>query len=129
MKLHIKFAFVICCAAIISLLSATADTIPVQVGAGGFKFSPQDVTIHVGDTVQWTWAASGHTSTSGTVGNPDGLWDSGFLNSGAVFSFTFNAAGTFPYFCTAHGACCGMVGSVTVTDPIMLQQTPWTEQK
>ena len=56
MKHHIKFAFVVCCAATISLLSSRADTIPVQVGAGGLKFTPANVTIHVGDTIQWTWA-------------------------------------------------------------------------
>jgi len=116
MKHHIKFAFVVCCAAIISLLSSRADTIQVQVGANGLKFTPQDVTIHVGDTVQWTWAASDHSSTSGTPGHPDGLWDSGIQNSGFVFSQTFTTTGTFPYFCTVHGLCCGMVGSVTVTE-------------
>ena len=116
MKLHTKFAFIVCCAATFSLLSSRAATIQVQVGAGGLKFTPQDVTIHVGDTVQWTWVVSGHSSTSGTPGNPDGLWDSGILNQGATFSHTFTSAGSFPYFCTPHGLCCGMIGSVTVTE-------------
>ena len=26
----------------------------------------------------------------------------------------FNTAGSFPYCCTVHGACCGMVGTVVV---------------
>jgi hypothetical protein len=86
----------------------------VSVGDGGFKFDLATVTIHIGDTVQWNWSASGHTSTSGTSGQPSGFWDSGFLNTGGTFSHLFNAAGSFPYFCTAHGACCGMVGTVTV---------------
>ena len=77
MKLHTKFAFLVCCAATISLLSSRADTIQVQVGAGGAKFTPQSVTINVGDTVEWTWAGNNHSTTSGTPGNPDGLWDSG----------------------------------------------------
>ena len=115
MKRHIKFAFVVCCTAIISLLSSSADTIQVQVGAGGLRFTPQNVTIQVGDTVEWIWAANGHSSTSGTPGNPDGLWDSGLHNSGFVFSHTFTTEGTFSYYCTPHGGCCGMVGSVTVT--------------
>lgn len=114
MKNHIKFAFVFCATAFLLLLSSRAATVQVQVAAGGLKFTPQNVTIQVGDTVQWTWAASGHSSTSGTPGNPDGIWDSGVQNSGFVFSQTFSTAGTFSYFCTPHGACCGMVGSVTV---------------
>lgn len=116
MKLYTKFAFIVCCAATFSLLSSRAATIQVQVGAGGLKFTPQDVTIHVGDTVQWTWVVSGHSSTSGTPENPDGKWDSGILNAGATFSFTFTTVGSFPYFCSPHGTCCGMIGSVTVTE-------------
>lgn len=114
MRLYIKFAFVVCCAATISLPSSRADTIQVQVGAGGLKFTPQNVTINVGDTVEWIWAASGHSSTSGTPGNPDGLWDSGVQNIGFLFSRTFTTPGTFAYFCSPHGSCCGMIGSVTV---------------
>ena len=31
-----------------------------------------------------------------------------------MFTHTFNTAGSFAYYCTPHGACCGMVGTVTV---------------
>jgi plastocyanin len=92
----------------------SAATVTVTVGNGGFFFSPSSVTINTGDTVQWTWSASGHSSTSGSPGMPNGLWDSGILNQGASFTHTFNAAGSFPYYCTPHGACCGMTGTVTV---------------
>ena len=131
MKLHTKFAFIVCCAATFSLLSSRAATIQVQVGAGGLKFTPQNVTIHVGDKVQWTWAASGHSSTSGTPGNPDGLWDSGVQNSGFVFSHVFTTAGTFNYFCSPHGLCCGMIGSVTVAevDTVVITRAQYTTSR
>jgi plastocyanin len=80
-------------------------------------FMPASVMIHRGDTVQWTWNSSNHSTTSGSPGVPNGLWDSGILNQGATFSHTFNTAGTFPYYCTVHGQCCGMTGTVTVTNP------------
>ncbi len=67
-----------------------------------------------GDTVQWNWASDDHSSTSGTPDHPDGLWDSGVLNEGATFSFTFSTAGVFNYYCTPHGSCCGMIGTVSV---------------
>jgi plastocyanin len=118
MKLHTKFAFIVCCAATFSLLSSRAATIQVQVGSGGTKFTPQNVTIHVGDTVQWTWAGNNHSTTSGTPGNPDGLWDSGIHNIGFVFSRVFTTPGTFNYFCSPHGLCCGMIGTVTVTEAV-----------
>lgn len=118
MKHRIKFALLIGCAALLSLASAGATTFQVQVGAGGLKFTPQNVSIKVGDTVQWTWAANGHSTTSGTPGHPDGMWDSGVQNNGFTFSFTFTTAGTFNYYCSPHGSCCGMIGSVTVANAV-----------
>lgn len=95
----------------------SATTFNVTVGDGGFLFTPDSVTIQVGDTVQWTWAAGGHSATAGTPGQPSGFFDSGILSQGATFSHTFNTPGAFPYFCTPHGACCQMVGTITVSSP------------
>src|SRR5881227_588732 len=92
---------------------ARAATVTVMVGPGGFFFKPSSVTIHTGDSVLWMWSSSGHSSTSGSPGMPNGLWDSGILNQGAMFTHTFNSVGSFPYYCTPHGSL-GMVGTVTV---------------
>ena len=86
---------------------AGAATTTVTVGDGGLFFFPSSVTIDPGDTVKWTWSAGGHSSTSGTPGQPSGFWNSGILNNGATFSHTFPTAGSFPYFCSPHGLCCG----------------------
>ncbi len=94
-----------------------AATVTVTVGNNCFCFQPASVTIHPGDTVRWTWSSTGHSSTSGSPGAPNGLWDSGILSQGAAFTHTFNTVGSFPYYCTPHGACCGMRGTVTVTNP------------
>jgi trimeric autotransporter adhesin len=97
---------------------ASGTTVLVTVAPGGeLSFAPSSVTIHPGDTVQWGWDDNDHSSTSGTPGSPNGLWDSGIRNRGASFSHTFNSAGSFPYYCTPHGQCCGMVGTVTVSNP------------
>ncbi len=75
-----------------------------------FLFSPQDLTIEVGDTVTWTNLDSvSHTATS-TSGPAS--FDSGFLAIGDTFSFTFDTAGTYEYFCEPHP---NMIGSITVT--------------
>jgi len=100
---------------------ASAATVTVTIASNGYNsffFSPSSVTIQPGDTVRWTWSSSGHSTTSGTPGSPDGIWDSGILNQGAMFSYTFNTAGSFPYYCTVHGACCNMVGTVIVSGPM-----------
>ena len=110
-------ALLVVVAALLPCQRTNATTVRVQVGQGGLKFTPQTAFVQPGDTVQWVWAANDHSSTSGTPGNPDGLWDSGVQNSGFTFSHTFPSAGTFNYYCTVHGACCGMIGSVVVSTP------------
>ena len=93
---------------------ARAATTTVHVGqGGGLTFTPDPVFIQPGDTVEWVWDASGHSATSGTPGQPDGIFDSGIQSVPFTFSHTFPTAASFPYFCTRHGAM-GMVGTVNV---------------
>jgi plastocyanin len=96
---------------------AFGTTFNVTVGPNGdLVFSPSSVTIHPGDQVRWTFGSGGHSTTSGSPGQPNGIWDSGIRAQGTTFTRTFNSAGTFPYYCTPHGGCCGMVGTVTVVN-------------
>src|SRR6266487_7176847 len=94
----------------------SAAIVTVTVGNNCFCFSPSSVTIHPGDTVHWTWSSTCHSSTSGSPGMPNGMWDSGILNQGASFNHTFNTVGSFDYYCTPHGSCCNMVGTITVAN-------------
>ena len=99
---------------------AGAMTKSVGVGAGGDRFvdeesSSSTTTIRVGDTVRWDWVASLHSTTSGSCAGgcvKDGKWDSGEHTPPFTFSRTFNDAGSFPYWCTVHGAM--MTGTVVV---------------
>ena len=64
-------------------------------------------TITEGDAVTWNFGGElAHTTTacgaSCDAANPSPLWDSGVLNPGASFSFTFNDVGTFLYLCRVH---------------------------
>jgi plastocyanin len=97
--------------------AASATTFDVTVAPGGnLVFSPSSVTIRPGDQVRWTFSSAGHTTTSGSPGMPNGIWDSGLRPQGATFTHTFNSTGTFAYYCTPHGGCCGMVGTVAVVN-------------
>src|SRR5437764_5215717 len=75
--------------------AAGAATVTVMVGSDGFSFSPESVTIQRGDTVKWTWSASGHSSTAGTPGSPRGFRDAGILNQGANALHPLNTAWSF----------------------------------
>ena len=86
-----------------SLLGAT-----VTVEMRNNFFSPATVNINAGDTVTWVQRGSNHDTVSS-----DGLWSSGILAPGRTFSFTFNNAGAFRYFCTPHQNQ-GMIGTVNV---------------
>jgi plastocyanin len=88
---------------------------------GDYEFVPSSLTIKQGDSVKWVVTGKkAHEVASGTViegedgkeGVPDGLWKTGKMASGS-FTYTFNSAGTFPYYCDAH-LDQGMIGAITV---------------
>ena len=94
----------------------------VQVGQGGTNFSPNTLTILAGDSVKWTWVASGHSVTSGTGCTADNKFCSPndtscatgtTSNAADTYTHTFATAGAFPYFCTPH-CLSGMTGTITV---------------
>src|SRR5205823_13456586 len=65
------------------------------------EFVPDPVTVGVGTTVHWSNESSRESQHTTTSSN--GLWNSGPLNPGQSFDFTFNAPGTYTYLCTIHG--------------------------
>jgi plastocyanin len=94
--------------AVTSTSSSSGST--TEISIANYSFSPDTLTIKVGTTVTWTNQDSViHTVTSDT-----GVFDSGSLDQGKSFSYTFNAAGTFPYHCTPHHA--RMAGTIVVTE-------------
>lgn len=61
-------------------------------------YSANMLMVALGTTVTWTNDDPGmpHTVTV------DGLFDSGILQAGQTFSFTFDTPGEFEYYCTLH---------------------------
>jgi plastocyanin len=74
----------------------------------GLRFSPMQITIHVGDSVHWQNADTMHHTATRS-----GMFDSGDLAPGGGFTHRFTTAGTFGYVCSYH-ASEGMTGTVTV---------------
>ena len=76
-------------------------------------YIPAEITIGLGDTVTWDNVdTAAHTVTSGTIdGGPDGRFDSSLLLAAKSYSFTFEAAGDYDYYCIVHP---WMVGKVIV---------------
>jgi plastocyanin len=89
-----------------ALRPAETKTITIK----DFEFGPKTLTVTVGDTVTWkNEGPSPHTATA--LG---GAFDSGNLDPGKDFSFTFTKAGTFNFACKYHDI---MAGTITVAAP------------
>ena len=109
----------------VSLIStAYADEYIVDIPYGAYNpelntpaevwYDPPVISISVGDSISWyNDDREGHTVTSGegsgrfgwmsdNFGTPDGKFDSGRFNPGESWSYKFEEAGTFAYFCTIH---------------------------
>lgn len=77
---------------------ASDQTKGLSVDIVNFAFTPDTLQVAVGAKVTWT----NNDTTAHTVTANDGSFDSGNLNPGESFSFTFTQAGTFAYACNYH---------------------------
>jgi plastocyanin len=77
----------------------------VEVKVDNFSFSPQAITIAPGTMVIWT----NRDDIPHTVVSDDKLFKSKVLDTDEKFSFTFDKAGNFPYFCSIHPKMTGKV--------------------
>jgi glucose/arabinose dehydrogenase/plastocyanin/quercetin dioxygenase-like cupin family protein len=76
-----------------------------QVVMQNNSYQPQRITVEAGTAVRWVnQDGVAHTVTSGTPQNPTGRFDSGTMQQGQRFSFTFEQPGTYQYFCRVHPA-------------------------
>lgn len=95
--------------------ATTTDTAAVTTAAAaveikGFQFNPATTEVKVGDTVTWTNNDTApHTATQKPSGSG---FQSGTLQPGDSYSFTFETAGTYDYYCEFHA---GMTGQVVVS--------------
>jgi len=71
---------------------------PIEVGVviDNLKFQPATLTIKKGTKVTWVNQDGPPHTASGAA------FDSGTLNNGQTFSFTFEETGTFDYICNIH---------------------------
>jgi plastocyanin len=96
--------------------TTTATSISIVPGSSELTddaYQPNPIEVSIDDTVTWTNDdIAPHTVTSGENGEPNDLFDSGIMSTGATFEHTFTETGEFPYFCTLHP---NMVGTVSVS--------------
>lgn len=99
--------------------AAETFVVEMRTVSGVPSFVPDDLTIQIGDTVEWVnmdlqlehSTASGAGSADPTYGVE---WQSGLLRYGETYEHTFRTAGTYEYFSIPHEFE-GMFGIVRVT--------------
>ena len=93
-----------------AIASAQPQASSSRVDISDRTFVPADITVSVGDSVEWTnLDDEGHTVTA-----TEGAFESGLMAGGVTFSEVFDTPGTFDYVCAIHPE---MRGTVTVAAP------------
>ncbi|MBP7184069.1 MAG: lamin tail domain-containing protein [Saprospiraceae bacterium] len=103
--------------------TAQADhTVNVQ----NYSFTPADITINVGESVEWVNLGGTHNinGTQATFpNNPESFTNGSASSSAWTYTVTFTVAGYYQYQCDPH-ANSGMIGSVTVLTPVINNPYP-----
>ena len=92
---------------------ASAQEVTVKMLDTPASFMPNPVKVKVGQTVKFVNSGETvHTVTSDPSQAPDPSWavvpkgadalDSGYMNVGDEYSYTFKVPGTYKYFCLTH---------------------------
>jgi plastocyanin len=81
-------------------LDAAAGPKPAthQVTIAGVRFDPQDLTVHVGETIVW----SNHDPFPHTVSAAGKQFDSHEIAPGRSWKYTARRKGAFAYACLLH---------------------------
>lgn len=94
---------------------AAAETYTVKMGAdsGMLAFEPSTVTIKAGDTVKWVnnKLPPHNVMFEGAAANKS--HDQLMFSPGEAYEATFDAPGTYSYYCSPHRGA-GMAGKVVV---------------
>jgi plastocyanin len=100
--------FILAGVALVFAYAAPVSAETIQIKIDKLKFSPEQVTVHVGDTIEWVNADFiAHTATARNK-----AWDV-MLARGKSATTAMTKAGTIDYYCRFHP---NMVGKIIVQD-------------
>ncbi|CAG1005730.1 plastocyanin [Methanosarcinales archaeon] len=72
----------------------------VNVNITNLNFVPTTVYVPIGKTVTWT----NNDDVTHTITSVTGSFDSGSIDPGTTYSYTFDQTGTYEYSCTIHAS-------------------------
>jgi plastocyanin len=100
---------------------AKAVTHTVHVWDGYFQFTPSNITVDLGDTIQWLPYVGGapimvHSITSTTIPTGAVVFDYTWqAPADTFFQYVPTIAGNYDYECTPHAVSYNMIGTIIVT--------------
>jgi plastocyanin len=105
--MSLKYVYIGCVLAAVS--GATATAAVVEIGVGGYYFSPQFPVVQPGDTIRWIHEGGTHDVTSGAPCDGDsGLFFSQITVAVPQFEWTVPASfdgEVIPYYCSVGNHC------------------------
>lgn len=111
-----QLLFITLIAFALSIKAQTTQTITID---WGFNSTPSasgaantDITIEVGDTIEWRWFDGGFHNVVSNGGTESFNSGSTTNTNGVNFSFTFNQVGATNFICQPHSSI--MFGTITV---------------
>jgi len=90
--------------------AATPTATPMLVTIKDFAFNPSTLSVPVGGSVTF----KNLDTASHTASDAAGTWDSGNLDTGQQWTYTFKKAGTYKIICKYHPS---MKGTIVVGGP------------
>jgi plastocyanin len=81
------------------------STANAEVNIDNFSFGPQTLTVPLGATVTWT----NRDDIPHTVVSTEGVFKSKVRDTDEKFSYTFDKAGTYSYYCSIHPKMTGKI--------------------
>ena len=106
------------------------------VGSGNFYYSPQSLTINVGDTVSWINDGGFHnvnfdinTISGLSFFNPESFLSTP-TNDVDMYTYVFTVAGTYQYDCSVgQHAANGMIGTIIVNSSTAISELSLINKK
>lgn len=96
-------------------LSFNSMAVTHTVQVGNFQFTPSDLSMNLGDTIQWMWHDGNHTSTSTQIPIGAAAWDADMNSNSPMFTYVPAVAGSYNFVCSPH-ASMGMGGHFNVVN-------------
>jgi hypothetical protein len=90
-------------------MSATIHLINQQ----GLTFSPDNLTVLVGDTVRFRWNSGSHNTVSTMVPEGAATWNSPLNSGNQSYDYEVTVAGDYEYRCTFHSGQDGVFTAVS----------------